>query len=90
MRIIKFWLCCGNGIHSFTIVKTGAKVLSYDYSEQSINIAKKRHELIGGNISFNVGDVNELNLNNKFDYIVCIGSLSYIDNDILIKNLKNG
>ena len=81
-------LCCGNGIHSFTIVKTGAKVLSYDYSEQSINIARKRHELIGGNISFNVGDVNSLELKDQFDFIICIGSLSYVDNNILISNLK--
>ena len=81
-------LCCGNGIHSFTISKTGADLKSFDYSKASIEIAKKRHKLLNGNIVFNVADVNELNLSNKFDYIVCIGSLSYIDNDILIENLK--
>jgi ubiquinone/menaquinone biosynthesis C-methylase UbiE len=75
-------LCCGNGVHSFTGAKNGAKVVAIDYAEQSIMICKKRSEKLKLNVDFKVGDVQNLKDYNseEFDIVTCAGSLSYLDN----------
>ena len=73
-------LCCGNGMHSFTAAKKGASVIALDYAEKSIEIAKRRSELVGVAVDFRVCDVENLPFEDGlFDIVTCAGSLSYLD-----------
>ena len=80
-------LCCGNGIHSFTGAKNGAKVIALDYAEQSIIVCKKRAEKLKLNVDFRAADVQTLKDfdDDEFDIVTCAGSLSYLDNGIFLK-----
>lgn len=82
-------LCCGDGIHSFTGAKYGADVIALDYAENSIVLAKKRSESIGLEVDFRTCDVENLPFESeKFDIITCVGSLSYLDHEVFIKEVK--
>ena len=88
-------LCCGNGLHSFTlfcktpIINFNHNVIALDYSEKSIEIAKIRNKLTGYNVDFRVCDVEKLPFkNSSFDLITCAGSLSYVNHEIFIKECK--
>ena len=81
-------LCCGDGIHSFSAAIFGADVIALDYAENSILLAKKRAESLGIKVDFMTCDVEKLPFENeKFDIVTCIGSLSYLNHDILIKEV---
>lgn len=81
-------LCCGNGMHSFTGAKNGASVIALDYAEKSIAICKRRESVLKLNIDFRTADVQTLSFENEaFDIVTCVGSLSYLDNDILLKEV---
>lgn len=78
-------LCCGDGIHSLTSAKLGAKVIAIDYAENSIMLAQQRAKLFNLNIDFRTGDVEMLPFDdNAFDLVTCAGSLSYVDPDIFL------
>jgi ubiquinone/menaquinone biosynthesis C-methylase UbiE len=82
-------LCSGDGVHSFTGVKCGATVVALDYSEASIEIARIRSEILGENIDFRCADVEKLPFNDCFfDIVTCAGSLSYLDHDVFLKEVK--
>jgi len=89
-------LCCGNGTHSFTGAKNGAKVIALDYAEQSIIVCKKRAERLKLNVDFKVADVQTLKNfdDEEFDVVTCAGSLSYLDNVVFFNEvyrvLKSG
>jgi ubiquinone/menaquinone biosynthesis C-methylase UbiE len=89
-------LCCGNGVHSFTGAKNGAKVIALDYAEQSISVCRKRAEILKLSVDFRAADVQTLKdfKDDEFDIVTCAGSLSYLDNIILFEEvyrvLKNG
>lgn len=81
-------LCCGNGMHSFTGAKNGAKVIALDYAENSIIVGGARAELLGIPVDFRTADVQTLAFpDNTFDIITCAGSLSYLDHEIFIKEV---
>lgn len=82
-------LCCGNGIHSFTGAKNGAKVIALDYAEKSILICKKRAEILKLSVDFRTSDVQTLNdfVNEDFDIVTCAGSLSYLDSSIFFNEV---
>lgn len=81
-------LCCGNGMHSFTGAKNGAKVIALDYAENSITIAKARARLLDMQVDFEMADVQTLSFpDNTFDVVTCAGSLSYLDHEIFLKGV---
>ena len=82
-------LCCGDGIHSFTAAFNGANVIAVDFAENSIEIAKRRANVIGIPVDFRVCDVEKLNfVDEQFDIVTCVGSLSYVDHDSFLLEIK--
>ncbi len=82
-------LCCGDGIHSFNAAFNGANVIAVDYAEKSIEIAKLRASKIGVPIDFRVCDVDNLDFEDEqFDIVTCVGSLSYVDQDKFILEIR--
>ena len=89
MKVLE--LCCGMEEFSFDIAqKTGAEVLAVDISPESIEICKKHlEENPNDRLSFKTADVEFLELpESEFDLICMSGSLSYVDLQILLKNVK--
>lgn len=84
-------LCCGMGEFSFDIAQiTQGEVLAVDISPESISIC---NEHLGTtkqkNLQFKVADVENLELPEKrFDIICMSGSLSYLNLDVLLSNIK--
>ncbi len=84
--------CCGTGVHSIFPAKLGANVLGIDFSEKSIEIAKKRAKIfqVENQCSFKVQDVKNLGIiNTKFDFIICVKSLLYLNLDQTFENLSS-
>jgi len=64
-----------------------SKLSGLDYSEDLIKSAKEQDFLKG--IDFHVGDAQNFELNQKFDFIVCSGTVGYFDSlDELFKMIK--
>lgn len=77
---------CGVGTEAFTLARQfpRAQVVAVDFSERSINTAKKlrRKAKLDGRVRFEVADLSARNLikttGDDFDLITCHGVLSYI------------
>ena len=67
---------CGTGELAFLISKKGAKVKGIDYSEEGIDIAKKKYR--HSNLSYELVDVSK-KISGKYDVIVSIGTLEHMD-----------
>lgn len=81
-------LCCGNGMHSFTGAKNGAKVIALDYAENSITICRERAKLLGIDVDFRTADAHTLDFpDDSFEVVTCAGSLSYLDHEIFFKEV---
>jgi len=83
--------CCGSGLYSVIPALKKANVFGVDISDKSIEVAKKRAEIlkISNRCNFIVGDAEELEFDdNFFDVILSYGSLSYLDLDKSFKELK--
>ena len=77
---------CGVGYESRILSELGAKVTGVDFSENSINIAKSNVE----KVEFVVSDIVESMDNlGKFDGVLCLETLDYIDNDNIKKTFEN-
>ncbi|NQU85565.1 MAG: class I SAM-dependent methyltransferase [Mariniphaga sp.] len=83
-------LCSGDGIHSVKFAKMGFDVLCTDIVPNSLEIAKIRAVKMGvSNIDFQVADAENLNFQPySFDMVTIIGSLSYLDLNLFIKQVK--
>ena len=84
-------LSCGMGEFSFDISEiTQANVLAIDISDKSIEVCRKQlARYLNPNLTFLVSDVETLEVPEKSFDIVCVsGSLSYIDLDVILKNIK--
>jgi ubiquinone/menaquinone biosynthesis C-methylase UbiE len=84
-------LCCGDGIHTVDLARTGATIISTDIAENSIKLASVRLEREGfTNITFEVADAEDLGnfSENSFDIVTCVGSLSYVDLDKFTYGVK--
>lgn len=84
-------LCCGMGEFSFDIARiTQGKVLAVDISKESIDICNQHlNETHQEGLKFEVADIEKLELPEKnFDVICMSGSLSYLNLDILLNNIK--
>ena len=84
-------LCCGMGEFSFDIARiTQGKVLAVDISKESIDICNRHLSETGQEgLKFEVADIEKIELpEKKFDVICMSGSLSYLNLDILLNNVK--
>jgi len=74
-------LGAGTGLHTHALIQTGASVAASDISSLSLEVIKKR---LGPNVATSVANMEELPFEaNSFDVVVCAGSLSYGDPDIV-------
>ena len=74
--------CCGTGIHSIYPAKLGAQVTGIDFSSNSIESAIERSKFfnVEDKCQFLVQDAEEgISIQQKFDYIICVQSLLYLD-----------
>ena len=84
-------LCCGMEEFSFDIARiTQGEVLAVDISKESIDICNQHLlETKQNNLEFKVADIEQLQLpENSFDIICMSGSLSYLNLDIFLGNVK--
>jgi 2-polyprenyl-3-methyl-5-hydroxy-6-metoxy-1,4-benzoquinol methylase len=77
---------CGRGELAFALSQTGANVIGLDYSNHSIEIAKKTYsEYIGQNLNFINADISEYYPEIKFDRVIASDVVEHIEPDALDK-----
>ncbi len=83
-------LGCSRGellYHIQNQIPNHSTLFGLDYSEDLIKNAKEQEFL--SEINFKVGDAQDFNLERKFDFIICNGTVGYFDSlDNLFKMLK--
>ncbi|MDA9945244.1 class I SAM-dependent methyltransferase [Schleiferiaceae bacterium] len=74
-------LCCGDGKHTIALGRLSDFVVATDIAENSIEIAKRRVEVLNlVSIQFHAGDAEHIKYpDNHFDIVTCIGSISYVN-----------
>ena len=80
---------CGTGEISCFLSVYG-DVTGIDFSKNAINKAKETQDRLKiKNIDFLIEDITKPSLNNKFDYLFCIGVLHHIPEiDLALENIK--
>jgi SAM-dependent methyltransferase len=73
---------CGVGRWSLELARRGHEVLGLDLSPSMLAQAKLRAGVQGARCTFELGDVNALDLGRKFDFIVCVTVLQHILNPL--------
>jgi len=73
---------CGTGSHAFILVERGYDITGIDISENMISIARNKSKNLEVDIKFNVADIRNLKLDEKFD--ACIGMFNMMG--YIIKN----
>ncbi|MFX0114430.1 MAG: class I SAM-dependent methyltransferase [Candidatus Hodarchaeota archaeon] len=86
-------LGCGLGkITEYIATRTGARVLGIDFAEKVIHWAQRHTHSLDGNLTFQVGDMNDLALpSSTFDAIIAIDTLypwNVADQEVMIRKLK--
>jgi len=70
---------CGTGSHALILSRRGYSVTGIDISKAMIDIARRKAENEKIEIDFFVQDVRNMNLNRKFDCVLCMfGAFPYI------------
>lgn len=69
---------CGTGNFAFRAAKKGANIFAIDYSNEAIEIAKKKYRL--KNLEYQCTDVKQIK--EYYDVIVSIGTLEHMDNPL--------
>jgi ubiquinone/menaquinone biosynthesis C-methylase UbiE len=73
-------LGAGSGMHTETMVATGATVIASDISESSLRLLARTVPSPAGNLSTQVADMERLPFADRtFDVVACAGALSYGD-----------
>jgi SAM-dependent methyltransferase len=71
---------CGAGRHALALARSGYRVTAVDLSEDAIDRARAAGKGLG--IDFRRGDMLSLDLDRRFDAVLCLGnSLSYVPPD---------
>lgn len=69
---------CGTGGHAIPLAKRGYDITGIDISEEMLKIAKENSRKNDVNLTFNVMDLCDLELQKKFDACICMfGVISY-------------
>lgn len=73
-------ICCGNGLHSLTAARAGARVTVSDIAANNVILAIARGERSGLKLEGTPADAENLPFPaESFDLVTCAGSLSYVD-----------
>ena len=80
---------CGSGEHAMILAQRGYQMTGIDFSETMISMAKKKSSSL--NIDFQIMDMTEFSLAEKFDVCTCLfSSICYLPrNDDLKTTLKS-
>ena len=79
----------GTGIHTHSLLKTGAFVVATDISPNSVQIIKKKYKKYSDKLIAKVADMELLPFGNEtFDVVCSAGSLSYGDNQIVMNEIN--
>ena len=82
-------LCCGDGLHSLTAARAGADVTASDIAENSLALARQRASRAGLTLRTVAANAEKLPLPDaSFDLVTCAGSLSYVDLESLLAELR--
>ena len=78
------------GILSEPLARLGAKVTGVDENEKAIKVAINHAKKNKLNIKYKKINFNQINLNEKFDVILCMEVLEHVENvEMLISKVKN-
>ena len=78
----------GTGIHTHSLLETGAFVVATDISPNSVQIIKKKYKKYSDKLIAKVADMEHLPFGNEtFDVVCSAGSLSYGDNQIVMNEI---
>ena len=78
----------GMGLHTYSLIKTGAHIIATDISPNSLQIIKKKYKEYSKNLNTEVADMEFLPFENEtFDVVCSAGSLSYGDNQVVMQEI---
>ena len=81
-------VCCGDGIHSLIAAHLGARVTVADLAENNLVVAQTRAARAGLKIYPITANAENLPLpDQSFDLVTCVGSLSYVDPDLFLREV---
>ena len=81
---------CGGGLVSESLSKLGAKVTGIDFVENNIRVAKQHAKILGLEIDYKIGDIENILINKKFDVIIIFEVLEHLNNwKTFINKIKN-
>jgi len=66
---------CGGGVSSFALEELGLDVTGIDIQEEMIRKAKEAAHLLKSKVKFIVGDIETINLDEKFDSVFLLGNV---------------
>lgn len=82
-------VCCGDGLHSLTAALLGAEVTASDIAESNLVIAQQRAARAHVTIRTVAANAEKIPLpDQSFDLITCAGSLSYVDCQVFIAEVR--
>ena len=82
-------VCCGTGLFSLIAAGAGARVAASDIAEHNLELAKLRAARAGVRLETLVADAERLPLpDGSFNLITCSGSLSYVDLDPFLAEVR--
>lgn len=82
-------LCCGNGQYSLIAAHQGAEVTVSDIAPANVTLALARAKRAGFELKGVVADAEKLPWREPcFDVVSCAGSLSYVDLETLLRELR--
>lgn len=82
-------LCCGNGQHSLTAARLGAQVTVSDIAPHNVELARARAQAAGLSVEGVVADAESLPFGaDAFDVVTMAGSLSYVDLETFLGELR--
>lgn len=82
-------VCCGDGMLSIIPIQRGGIVTVSDIAEKSVELTIKRARDVGIEITGVAGDAEKLPLiDNSYDMITCAGSISYVDIEIFLNEVR--
>lgn len=82
-------LCCGDGVHSLIAIRAGANVTASDIAENNLQAAAARAARAGVRLSTLLANAEQLPLPDaSFDLVTCVGSLSYVDHALFLREVR--